>query len=157
MSARPAGRVVVAGLGNVWRRDDGVGPAVALRVAHAAGPGVDVIVNAGEPVDLLDAWRGADLAVVIDAMRSGLAPGAYLRIEGDAGEVRAVGVSGHVYPLPHVVDLARALNAMPGKLLIFAVEGADFTAGDGLSPEVSAAVEGLARAVLEEVSAACAP
>lgn len=157
MSAPAGHRAVVAGLGNTWRSDDGVGPAVALRVAEAGLPGVDVIVNAGEPLDLLEAWRGADLAVVVDAMRGGLAPGAYLRIDADAGEVRAVGISGHVYPLPHVVELARALGAMPAKLLVFAVQGGDFTSGERLSPEVAGAVERLAREVLDEVSAACAP
>ena len=151
-------RVVVAGLGNSWRRDDGVGPAVALHVARADRPGVHVIVNAGEPLDLIESWRGVDLAVVIDAMQAGMAPGAYLRIEGAAGEVPAsAGVSGHVYPLPHVVELARALGALPGKLLVFAVEGADFGTGEGLTPEVADAVERLASEILEEVSAACAP
>ncbi|MEJ2665844.1 MAG: hydrogenase maturation protease [Deinococcales bacterium] len=152
-------RVLVAGLGNEWRRDDGVGPAVALRVARMAVPGVRVIVNVGEPADLVDAWRGAEVAVVVDAMHGALEPGAHLRIDAADGELSGlpVGVSGHSYALPNVVELARALDAMPGRLLIFAVQGEAFDSGQGLTPAVAAAVERVAAEILDEIAAAVAP
>ncbi len=152
-------RVLVAGLGNAWRRDDGVGPAVALRIAASNVPGVQVVVNAGEPADLVDVWKDADLAVVVDAMRTGKPAGTHLRIDGSTGDLSAAGtpVSGHVLPLQHVVELARTLGVMPGRLLVFAVEGADFGLGEGLSPKVAATVDRLAREVLDEVAAAGAP
>ena len=70
----PAGseprRVVVASLGNEYRRDDGAGQVVAAGLVDRA-PGV---VNVGprvDPLDLLGCWDDADLAIVIDATRSG--------------------------------------------------------------------------------------
>ncbi len=58
---------VVIGVGNTHRRDDGVGPAVAAEVAADCPAGVRVVTCAVEPTAILDAWDGADLAVVIDA------------------------------------------------------------------------------------------
>jgi len=152
-------RVVVAGLGNDLRRDDGVGPAVALRVARSVRPGVTVLVNAGEPADLIEAWRHADVAIVVDAMDAGLEPGAMRRM--DAATLGAgtlpVGASSHLLPLSNVIELARVLGAMPGRLLIFGVQGGEFCQGEGLSPEVLRAVERVAGEILEEVGAAFAP
>ena len=59
--------VVVIGVGNTHRRDDGVGPLVAAEVAADCPAGVRVLTCAVEPTAILDAWDGADLAVVIDA------------------------------------------------------------------------------------------
>ncbi len=67
-------RIVVAGLGNEYRHDDGAGPRVAAAVA-ARAPAVVDIGPVAEPLDLLGRWDAADLAVVIDAIRSGAVPG----------------------------------------------------------------------------------
>ena len=48
-----------------------------------AGAGVD-IGPLTDPLDLLGAWDGADLAIVVDAVRSGAAPGT-LRVVDLAG------------------------------------------------------------------------
>jgi hypothetical protein len=65
---RPRPYIVVAGLGNEYRRDDGAGPVTAARIvaqlpAEDIGPVVD-------PLELLGRWDDADLAIVIDAVRS---------------------------------------------------------------------------------------
>ena len=71
--------MVVAGLGNEYRRDDAAGPLVASRVADLnlarnIGPIVD-------PLDLLGRWDGSDLAIVVDAVRSAAQPGTVHAIE----------------------------------------------------------------------------
>ncbi len=154
-----AGGTLVAGLGNDLRRDDGVGPAVALRVARAERPGVRVLVHGGEPTDLIEVWRGCERAVVVDAMHSGAPAGTSRRFDAGAAPLPAepFGVSSHLLPLAQVVELARVLDALPGRLLVFGVEGADFASGEGLSPAVAAAVERVATEVLDEIGAALAP
>ena len=93
-------RIVVAGIGNDVRHDDGAGNAVVRDVAERLGPGADVtfalIDSLGEPLDLLGVWDDCDLAVVVDATRSGAAPGSIRLLElgsDDVGvdEVRAEG------------------------------------------------------------------
>ena len=62
--------VVVIGVGNEFRRDDGAGPAVVARLRDLAPPGVRLVITDGEPTRLIDAWAGAALAVVVDAVRA---------------------------------------------------------------------------------------
>ena len=69
-----AGPVVVIGVGNEFRRDDGAGPAVVARLRDLAPPGVRLVITDGEPTRLIDAWAGAALAVVVDAVRARVAP-----------------------------------------------------------------------------------
>ena len=79
-AAAPAGRVVLAGIGNEMRHDDGIGPVIARRAARMSSvrPGAFVTALASplnEPLDLLDDWDRDDLAIVVDAVRSGAPPG----------------------------------------------------------------------------------
>ena len=71
--AGDARRVVVAGLGSEYRRDDGAGPAAVSLVVQQC-PGVTVVAPLDDPLDLLGLWDGADLAVVVDAVSSGSPP-----------------------------------------------------------------------------------
>jgi hydrogenase maturation protease len=132
-------RRIVIGIGNRWRTDDGIGPAVAEAVAGRRLPGVDVIVLDGEPGRLLDAWDGADVAVVVDAMRVGYAPG-HVEIL-DAGLPFGAQGSSHGLGLAEALALGRRLDRLPGRIAVLAVEGADFSYGDQLSPAVGVAVE----------------
>ena len=68
----PAGEapVVVIGVGNEFRRDDGAGPAVVAALHDLAPEGVRLVVTDGEPARLVEAWTGAALAVVVDAVRA---------------------------------------------------------------------------------------
>ncbi len=68
-------RPLLVGIGNPWRGDDGIGWAVAEAAGRRLGDAVDVVCCDGEPTRLLDAWADADFAVVVDAARTGAAPG----------------------------------------------------------------------------------
>ena len=77
--------MVVIGVGNEFRRDDGAGPAVVARLRDLAPPGVRLVVTDGEPARLVEAWTGAALAVVVDAVRAEPArPGTVHRFAVDA-------------------------------------------------------------------------
>ena len=148
--------IVVVGVGNPWRGDDGVGPAVAAAVRDRLGPGgpagrVDVVDLDGEAARLVDAWDGADLAVVVDAARTGAPPGTLHRLDADG--VRAASTaSSHALGVQHAVALARALGRLPRRLVLIGVEGADFGHGTHLSDPVAAAVEPASRLVAEVVA-----
>jgi hydrogenase maturation protease len=142
----------VIGVGNVYRRDDGVGPAVAKRLRERRD---EVAVCEQEPSRLLDAWAGAELALVVDAVASGAEPGTVHRFDASERAVPA-GVfrgSTHALGVGEAIELARALGRLPGRVLVYGVEGEEFAAGDGLSPAVAAAVEPLVAELIEEVDA----
>lgn len=146
--------VVVIGLGNDFRRDDGAGPAVVSALRDLAPPpGVDLVITDGEPARLIEAWTGARLAVVVDAVRAQPpCPGRVHRFVLDrprSGAARTT--SSHGFGLDDAVSLARALDRMPGRLIVHAIEAADLTQGLGLTPPVAEVVGTVARAILDDV------
>lgn len=143
--------IVVIGVGNSCRRDDGVGPAVASAVDARGTPGVRVLSVADDPCAILDAWAGARLAVVIDAaVATPSTPGRIHRCAADQLPALST-VTSHAVDLATVLELGRALDRMPGELMVFAVEAADTGVGLGLSAAVAAAVPEVVDAVLAEI------
>ena len=144
--------VVVIGVGNDHRRDDGVGPAVAAAVA-ARRPGLRVICCAAEPTAILDAWEGATRAVIVDAAAPGTdgVPGRVRRSTlGDLAETRAV--SSHDLSLAQTYRLGRVLDRAPTEVVVITVDAADAGHGVGLSPAVAQAVPKATAMVLDELS-----
>ncbi|MEU6255784.1 hydrogenase maturation protease [Streptomyces sp. NPDC047043] len=155
----PRARIAVIGVGNDFRRDDGVGWAVLAGLRERAGerplpPGTVLATCDGDPARLIGLWEGADLAVVVDAAHAHPGtPGRVHRLELDAGHLaQPPTTSSHGLGLGEAVELARVLGVLPGRLVVYAVEGADSALGTGLSPAVAAAVEPLVRAVESEVA-----
>jgi hydrogenase maturation protease len=142
-------RVVVAGIGNDFRHDDGAGPAVARLVA-ASTPAVDIGPIA-EPLDLLGRWEAASLAVLIDATRSDSPAGTVDLVDLGSAERRASS-STHAVGLDRVVRLAQVLGTAPERVVVFGIEGEDFSDGTGLSPAVERAV-GVAAARIADLFA----
>ena len=90
----------------------------------------------------------------MDAVRAEPAvPGRLHRIVLDraaAGLPRPV--SSHGLGLEDAIGLALALDRMPGRLIVHAVEAADLTQGTGLTPAVAAVIDTLAAAVLQDLA-----
>jgi len=145
--------LAVIGVGNEFRRDDGAGPAVVAWLRDHAPAAVRLLVSDGEPAGLVEAWTGAGLAVVVDAVQAEPScPGRIHRFVLDrplAG--RGQPGSSHGFGLDDAVGLAMALDRMPGRLIVHAIEAADLSQGPGLSPPVAAAVADAAAAVLADL------
>ena len=150
-------RVVVIGVGSEFRRDDGIGPEVVSRLQGEVPDGVRLLVSDGDPTRMIEAWTGASLAVVVDAVLADPpAPGRLHRIVVDrAADAGAHPVSSHGLGLGQSVALAQALFRMPERLIVHAVEAADVGYGVGLTPAVAAAADTLTAAVLQDLPADC--
>ena len=135
---------MVIGVGNPYRRDDGVGWVVAEAAGRRLGRQVQVRQSDGETARLLDAWADAAVAVVIDAMHSGAEPGTIRMVEPGEVPVPPLSLGTHALGIAHAVAVARALDRLPQRLVVVGIEADDTGFGDGLSPRVAAAV---ARAV----------
>jgi hydrogenase maturation protease len=138
--------VILIGVGNGWRSDDGAGLAVARRVRELGPAGVEVRELEGDATALVEAWSSAEHVVVVDAAQSGAAPGTIRRFDAGAGAlpVRSLRSSTHAFGVSDAVELARSLDRLPARLEVYAIEGASFVAGDRLSPSVERAVAELA-------------
>jgi hydrogenase maturation protease len=166
MNATRTAKVVVAGFGSEYRRDDGVGALVAERAvaqvttSHFVGP-------LSDPLDLLGEWSGADLVIVVDAVQSGAPVGTLQTIEIDVQNLSPLAVeaesaagesSTHGLGLVAVLRLARAIDQAPRRLVVVGIEGERFDLGEGLSDLVAAVVpEAVQRVVaLIEEAQSCA-
>lgn len=145
-------RQAVACLGNRYRGDDAVGLLAADRLRAI---GVEVQECEDEPTRLLDSWAGLDLLVLVDAVRSGAAPGTVHRVDVSSGTLpEELGLtSSHAFGLAETVELARALDRLPKRVVVYGIEGASFAAGAELTPAVAGAVDEVVAGVLGELGA----
>ncbi len=147
--------IVIIGVGNDFRSDDGVGPAVARYMAGMKLPGVHAIDQVGDGTDLINAWRNADAAFVIDCMRSGSEAGTIRRFDarhGDIPEEILPGLSTHAFNISATVRLAQSIGQLPRRLIVYGIEGELFSIGDRLTPPVEAAVPVIARQIMDEIA-----
>ncbi|MBX6365819.1 MAG: hydrogenase maturation protease, partial [Gemmatimonadetes bacterium] len=149
-SPRPR-RILVAGIGNIFLGDDGFGVAVARRLAERPPrPGVDAVDFGIRGMDLVFALqRGYDAALLVDAVPTGDPPGTLVVLEPGADALEASdGPQGHAMAPVSVLRLARAMGALPPRVLVVGCAPAhvpDAAADDvlvELSAPVAAAVEG---------------
>lgn len=138
--------VLILGIGNADRGDDAAGIEVARRVGGAVGPDITVRIHGGDGAGLIEAWDGFERVVLVDAVRSGAAPGSILRLEASAGPLpsRLGGASTHLLGVAEAVELARVVGRLPRHLTLIAIEAHEFAYGAPLSPQVEAAVETVA-------------
>lgn len=150
-------RIAVIGVGNEFRRDDGVGWAVIARLRERAvdrplPTGTVLATCDGDPAHLIGLWEGTDLAVVVDAAHAHPAhPGRVHRLALDTDALERPQASSHGLGLGEAVELARVLGRLPGRLAVYAVEGADTALGPGLSSSVEAVVQPLAESIEDEI------
>ena len=157
--------ILVAAVGNLWRRDDGFGGAVAKRLRERELPqGVEVADFGTGGLDLAyELMRGYDALVLVDISRQGGEPGTLYVMEADPESIEAGIEDGDMID-PHDMDpqtvlrFVKSVNGWPGKVIVVACEPAEIEDfGIGLSPAVEAAVEqavGLVADTLDELRAA---
>jgi hydrogenase maturation protease len=178
------GKILVAGIGNIFLGDDGFGVEVAGRLAGADLPdGVKVVDYGIRGMHLAyDLANGFDLAILIDATARGGTPGTIYVIEpdldsgtghdsangdsangdsaasGDGGPVGAVNplFDAHGMQPDVVLGMLNMLDGgRPDRILVVGCEPASIDYGIGLSDAVTAAVDEAVRVVLELVAAEC--
>lgn len=144
------GRVLVAGVGNVFLGDDGFGSEVARQLAGSPVPPGVVVIDYGIrslhlAYDLLEGW---DRLVLIDLLPSRGRPGTVHVVEVDLGAIAGQPPDPHGMA-PHAV--LAAVGSMGGQLpptVLVGCEPADIGEQLGLSTVVEAAVQPAVAAVL---------
>jgi hydrogenase maturation protease len=148
------GHTLVVGMGNPILSDDAVGLLVAQCLAERPLPdGVEVLQSEQGGLRLLELVRGFTRLIIIDALKSGGAPGEVVTFsESDFA-------GGHRYRSAHSISLSTALELgrrlgyeMPRQVTVFAIEADDVeTFGERLSPPVAAAAARVVELVLAEI------
>lgn len=150
--------MIVVGVGNRFRSDDGLGPECATRLAGILAASTTVVEQGGDAAQLLETLQGADDVILIDAVQSGAAPGTIFRLDprGQPLPREIFAASTHAFGVPEAIELARAFDELPRRIVIYAVEGASFSPGTALSPEVERALDEVVHRVAAECVRECA-
>jgi hydrogenase maturation protease len=143
---------LIIGVGNEYRGDDGVGPAVIRALAGTQPAEVGMIVQAGEALPLINAWMDAELVILIDAVAARGRPGKIHRIDARETSLPAhfLACSTHDFGVAAAIELARTVGLLPPHVILYGVEGQDFAPGAGLSSPVARAVRTVAARVIQE-------
>ncbi len=157
------GRMMIAGVGNIFLGDDGFGVEVARRLADADLPDWVRVADYGISGMHLayDLAEGFETTILVDASPRGEPPGTVYVMElGDRPGVAAPGepalpvLDGHGMQPDVVLGMLDMLGADAGRVLLVGCEPASIDARIGLSPPVAAAVDEAVRIVHDLVRAA---
>jgi hydrogenase maturation protease len=153
MKAQPC-RVKIIALGNPLRGDDGLGVHVLQSVNQFISEEIEILNVGMDCLALMDIWEGAELAVVVDAMKSGSNPGVVKVFDATENALPSKSfrsTSSHALGIGEMVELGRVLGRLPKRLVVIGVEGKSFKTGEGISAEIEVGLKQAQVAILREV------
>ncbi len=155
------GRTLVAGVGNVFLRDDAFGVEVVRLLAEQQHPdGVEIRDFGIRGVHLVyELLNGCDLFVLVDAAARGEPPGTVSVLEVELPEVDKMDrpvMDAHSLNPDAIFALLASLGGRPGRSLVVACEPAEIDAGMGLSDPVREALPHAVRTVRDILADAAA-
>ncbi len=154
-------RTLVAGVGNVFLRDDAFGVEVIRLLAEQPhADGVEIRDFGIRGVHLVyELLNGCDLFVLVDAAARGEAPGTVSVLEVELPEADKLDrpvMDAHSLNPDAIFALLASLGGRPGRRLVVAGEPADIDAGMGLSDPVRDALPHAVRTVQDILADAAA-
>jgi hydrogenase maturation protease len=155
-------KILIAGVGNILRADDGFGVEVAHKLEARELPAEVSVVETGIGGIALvqELQSGYDALVVVDCVDLGRPPGNVMLIEPEVVDVNALSWSErhdlladmHLATPERAMMLARALGVLPPNVLMVGCQPVDPDAvGQGLSEPVAAAVDVAVREIIRHV------
>lgn len=150
-------KATVLGIGNILLRDEGVGVHVVERLQQRfrLPEYVQVVDGGTSGMELIDYLSGADLLVIVDAVRTGRPPGALVRLSGE--ELPAffrTRISPHQLGLSELLATLHVLGEEPRQSVLIGVEPLRLDTGLEMSPEIADKVDALVEMVMDELAAA---
>lgn len=128
---------VLVGVGNEFSTDDALGVLVAREMRRRCPAGLRIVEASGEGATLMDAWKGADEVIIVDAIQ-GSEPGEIHRIDASISRIpKALSLfSSHAFGVADAIEMARELHQLPPVTILYGIEGEAFDPGVGLSDSV---------------------
>jgi len=152
MTSPAENEILFIGVGNPLRGDDAAGPLAVKLMRDRNCAGLRVIEHEGEGASLMDAWTGAQSVIIVDALAADLPPGTICRLDASEKPLPAELFPGstHALGLREAVELSRALDRLPPRVIIYGIQAKSFETGAPLSAEVESAVRELVAQVTKD-------
>ncbi len=147
--------ILVLGLGNPLRGDDGVGCAVIQELARFSLPDSVEVMEGGTPgVGLLNLLQDRRHVIIVDAAEMGRAAGEWVRFSPEQVDltVAARSLSLHAAGVAEAMALGDALRLPIPGVTIYGIQPECVDWGEGLSPLVLAVVPQVAEAITGQAS-----
>jgi hydrogenase maturation protease len=154
MSSKQDTPLLVLGLGNPLRGDDGLGIRAIEMLAKRELPPEVTVADGGTPgwglVSTLQDWSRV---ILVDAAQFGGAPGSWCCIHLDdlsLGDQQAF-VSLHAAGVLEALSLAQALGTLPQEITLYCVEPERLENGAGFSPAVEAVLPEFVNQIYQDI------
>ncbi len=134
-------RIVVLGVGNILLSDEGIGVRVAESLQRDfALPSEVVVIDGGTTgMEMLEDLSGTDHLIMVDAVRSGRAPGSIVKLTDEQVPVFfRTKLSPHQIGLSDVLATLELIGEQPGSITVIGVEPVSLETSMALSPQVEA-------------------
>jgi hydrogenase maturation protease len=148
-------KVLVLGVGNLLKSDDGVGVrALQLISERYRFPDRVTLLDGGTlGLDLLPQLDGVERLVIIDAVDVGAVPGTVVRLtEAEIGPALEHRLSPHQLGVKELLAVSRLLGAAPAETVLLGVQPKSLALALELTAEVAAALEQLVPRVVSELT-----
>ncbi|MEM1959614.1 MAG: hydrogenase maturation protease [Candidatus Nitrosocaldus sp.] len=155
--------VIIVGVGNEYRRDDGIGIVVARHLKSMLDSNDVDVVEVSDASSIIDVMEmGYKKMIIVDAIHSSAAVGTIYRFSKEE-MLNMTNIKRYLL-LPssasstHAMDIVEALKlaielgiARDMDVVMFGVEGKDFGLGRGLSKEVERSIHRVVEEVAKEI------
>ena len=145
--------IILIGIGNEYRCDDSIGLHVVRTLKEQNLPDTIVVESNGDGAELIELFSSARTVILIDAVSSGGIPGTVYQFDAHKQPIPAqlTFQSTHAFGVGEAIELARVLGKLPPILLVYAIEGEDFSTGIRLTAKVGVAAHKVADQVYNRV------
>ena len=158
--------ILVIGMGNPYRCDDGIGLQIAKNLSKILPEEVKVQTHANDTLALMELWQNYDCVYLIDAVNTGLRydpngshdeeqiPGRLYRFDAAAEQLPPIfftKYSTHCFSIHETIALYKNLGTLPKKLIIYGIEGHSFQVGSELSGKVQQAISDITDCIKNEI------
>jgi hydrogenase maturation protease len=145
--------ILLIGIGNEYRRDDSIGLHVIRALKARNLPETLSVESTGDGAELIEMFSSVRMAILIDAVSSGGHPGTIYKFDVHKQPLPAQlsFKSTHVFSVGEAIELARVLEQLPPILIVYAIEGENFSSGIGPTSKVERAAQKVVKMVCDEV------
>ncbi len=144
---------LILGVGNIYRKDDGIGPIVIEQLKKESISNVDLLNGCTDGLVMFEYLKGYKKAIIIDAARMNSSPGE-IKIFSRHDTKRNIKfdtLSTHGFGLSEALSLVEEFD-FDINITIIGIEPVDISFGEGLSKEVEEKIDFIKQAVKKQLA-----
>jgi len=114
----------------------------------------EAVEETGDGSRLMELWKNSQVTILIDAVKSGAEPGQIHKHEAHKSPLPAslFQYSTHAFGIPQAIELARTLNELPQRLIVYGIEGTCFNQDSSMSEPVMRAASKVVESIARDIT-----